>query len=175
MMDTPEYLERFYESSAVMSFEKARQRAARGRWIRALRRRTNRLAVLRKDVRDTTRFLRREWGVCSVPVRLITGTLDREADFDRAFMPRHRKSRHRWMQIDYAYQLDVGLPPIDLIKVGDLYYVSDGHHRLSVARLHGQQFIDANVVELVPNEYRSRDAASSDMSPVLRLPATRPC
>ncbi|MBL8051150.1 MAG: ParB N-terminal domain-containing protein, partial [Anaerolineales bacterium] len=42
---------------------------------------------------------------------------------------------------------DVHLPPIVLYKVGEIYFVVDGHHRVSVAREQGQEYIEAEVRE----------------------------
>ena len=77
----------------------------------------------------------------------IVGSMDRFRDFDRAFLPRQRHTARRWKNVDRAYYEDVYLPPIQLYKVGDVYFVKDGNHRVSVARERGQQFIDAEVIE----------------------------
>jgi hypothetical protein len=52
------------------------------------------------------------------------------------------------VRIDTAYYQDVSLPPVNLVKIGENYFVEDGNHRISVARMRGQQFIDAFVTEL---------------------------
>ncbi len=82
-----------------------------------------------------------------VPVNQIVGSVDRFRDFDRAFLPRQRHTAGRWKNIDRAYYQDVRLPPIQLYKVGDVYFVKDGNHRVSVARERGVEFIDAEVIE----------------------------
>ncbi len=51
------------------------------------------------------------------------------------------------MRIAIARLTGETLPPVDLVKVGDFYFVRDGHHRISVARALGQQFVDAIVVK----------------------------
>lgn len=86
-------------------------------------------------------------GMQTVPVRKIVGSADRYRDFDRAFLPRRRDSGARWKSINRAYYDDVRLPPVQLYKVGDVYFVKDGNHRVSVARQHGVEFIDAEVIE----------------------------
>ena len=50
------------------------------------------------------------------------------------------------MSIARACYLGQVLPPIELIRLGDTYYVRDGHHRVSVARALGQDEIDAQVI-----------------------------
>jgi hypothetical protein len=82
-----------------------------------------------------------------VPIDSITGSLDRYGEFDRNFYPLRRNTRARWESVDRALLEGVTLPPVQLYKVGERYYVSDGHHRLSVARYRGIEFVDAEVIE----------------------------
>ena len=56
-------------------------------------------------------------------------------------------SPERWQKVDRAFYQDVNLPPVVLYKVGEVYFVVDGHHRVSVAREQGQTFIDAEIRE----------------------------
>ena len=77
----------------------------------------------------------------------IVGSEGRSHDFDRGFFPRQDHTQARRVSVDQAYYEDKPLPPTELIKVGAMYFVRDGHHRVSVARLRGQAFIDAFVVE----------------------------
>ncbi|HMQ35726.1 MAG TPA: hypothetical protein PKD53_33785 [Chloroflexaceae bacterium] len=84
-----------------------------------------------------------------VPLDQIVGSEGRYADFDRRFAPLHEATRYRWMSVDRAHHEAVALPAVELYKVGDIYFVKDGHHRISVARLQGQVDIDAIVTELV--------------------------
>ncbi len=86
-------------------------------------------------------------GMQTVPVAQIVGSMDRFRDFDRTFLPRKKATQGRWTRIDRAYYEDVRLPPIQLYKVGDIYFVKDGNHRVSVARERGVEFIDAEVIE----------------------------
>jgi hypothetical protein len=84
-------------------------------------------------------------GVRSVPIRWICGSEQRCGDFDVAFRPCNPSCRARWLNIAVARQLGVALPPVDLIRVEQVYFVRDGHHRVSVARAMGQEEIDAEV------------------------------
>lgn len=86
-------------------------------------------------------------GLQHVPLDQIVGSEGRYADFDRRFLPRSESAAARWQSIDYARRTDVHLPPIELYKLGDVYFVKDGNHRVSVARQLGQQEIDAYVTE----------------------------
>ena len=89
-----------------------------------------------------------ELGVRIVPIDQIVGSMGRCRDFDRAFYPRQTVSDSRWMSVARASYKDVALPLVELYKVGDSYFVQDGHHRISVARANGQDFIDAHVIEV---------------------------
>jgi hypothetical protein len=75
----------------------------------------------------------------------IRGSAGRCIDFDNAFYPRQHHTRDRWLHIALAYQVGAALPLVELIRVKDVYYVIDGHHRISVARALGQLEIEANV------------------------------
>ncbi|MDQ2683099.1 MAG: transcriptional regulator [Chloroflexota bacterium] len=86
-------------------------------------------------------------GMQEVPIRKIVGSMDRFRDFDRAFLPRHAHSAGRWQNVDRAFHQDVRLPPVQLYQVGDVYFVKDGNHRVSVGRERGVEFIDAEVIE----------------------------
>jgi hypothetical protein len=88
-------------------------------------------------------------GVREIPLDHIVGSVNRSNDFDRAFLPRVTNTRSRWMSIDKARLMSVELPVIEVIKIGDVYFVKDGNHRVSVARENGQAFIDAFVTEIV--------------------------
>lgn len=84
-------------------------------------------------------------GSQTVPIDQIRGSLSRSNDFDLDFYPLRTHTRERWLNIAEARQREVSLPLVDLIQVGGVYFVCDGHHRISVARALGQQYIDAVV------------------------------
>jgi hypothetical protein len=84
-------------------------------------------------------------GTRAVPIRQIQGSEGRSKDFDAAFRPLRAHNRSRWLSVATAMQRNVILPPVALIQVGDVYYVRDGHHRISVAKALGQEAIDAEV------------------------------
>lgn len=86
-------------------------------------------------------------GVRTVRVDQIVGSLNRYDQFDRAFLPVQSDTAARWQNVDRAFYDEVSLPPVVLYKVGQVYFVVDGHHRVSVAREQGAEFIDAEVRE----------------------------
>ncbi|MBL8045204.1 MAG: hypothetical protein JNL09_01615 [Anaerolineales bacterium] len=86
-------------------------------------------------------------GVRTVSIAQIVGSVDRYRDFDRAFLPKQDFMAERWQKVTRAWYQDISLPPILLYKVGEVYFVVDGHHRVSVAREKGQEAIEAEVRE----------------------------
>jgi hypothetical protein len=86
-------------------------------------------------------------GVRTVPIAQIMGSVDRYRDFDRAFLPKADFMADRWQKVTRAWYEDISLPPVLLYKVGEVYFVVDGHHRVSVAREKGQADIEAEVRE----------------------------
>jgi hypothetical protein len=87
-------------------------------------------------------------GMEAVSVHRIVGSEGRYRDFNRHFLPRKDFLRSRWISIDMAHYKDVPLPPVRIYEVGGVYFVRDGNHRVSVARLRGQTMIDAEVTKL---------------------------
>ncbi|WP_246745071.1 transcriptional regulator [Thiospirochaeta perfilievii] len=87
-------------------------------------------------------------GMKVVAVKDIVGSEGRYRDFNKAFLPKKEHLRNRWVSIDKAHITDVILPPIKLYKIGDLYFVRDGNHRVSVAKMQKVYAIDAEVIEL---------------------------
>jgi hypothetical protein len=87
-----------------------------------------------------------QMGTATVPLARIQGSEGKSNEFDREFRPLKAYIRERWVSLAAAYLRGVVLPPVELIKVNENYYVRDGHHRISVARAFGQVDIDAEVI-----------------------------
>jgi len=85
-------------------------------------------------------------GVRPIEIDRIRGTEGKGAEFDAEFNPTQDRSNDRWVGIAVERMRGRDLPPVKLVKVGDDFYVRDGHHRISVARALGQAYIDAEVV-----------------------------
>src|SRR4030095_3143581 len=96
-------------------------------------------------------------GVKTVLVDQIAGSLNRYHEFDSVFLPASDQLADLWQSVNRAFYQEISLPPVVLYKVGEVYFVVDGHHRVSVAREQGQIFIEAEVrecatrVNLTPN------------------------
>ena len=80
-----------------------------------------------------------------VPLDAIVGSVDRYQDFSRGFLPRIDSDRDRWVGVKLAMTGMVGVPPVELYRIGDAYFVKDGNHRVSVARQLGAPTIQAVV------------------------------
>jgi hypothetical protein len=91
-------------------------------------------------------------GIMDIPIEQIAGTVSRQSDFDHKFRPLKSYLRDRWVNTYNTLERD-GWSPILVHKIGEHYYVEDGHHRVSVARSIGMAFIEAKVWEhSVPRE-----------------------
>lgn len=84
----------------------------------------------------------------SIPLDRIVGSVGRYRDFTRRFLPRDGASRARWMKLDRALNRMEVIPPIEVYQIGDTYFVRDGNHRASVARINGLTYIDAYVTKI---------------------------
>lgn len=82
-----------------------------------------------------------------IPLDAIVGSVGRYKDFTRKFLPRLESDKERWARVKASVD-SMGLQPIDVYQVGQVYFVLDGHHRVSVARQIGAQTILANVIEV---------------------------
>jgi Domain of unknown function (DUF4032) len=88
-------------------------------------------------------------GLQTIPLDSIVGTVDRSREFDRAFRPTSSRVRPRWERIAMAQRKGQAMPPIDVYRIGELHFVKDGHHRVSVARELGHEVIEAYVTEVI--------------------------
>ena len=132
-----------------MEGERAFGQAIRARRRASLMRRLLRRCTecARLIVHDSRTLPRRTGGIVrEIPLEAITGTFEagRAREFDSDFRP-SPKARTRWLRVWAAEQTGAGLPPIDVVRVGDAYAIRDGHHRVSVARARGALTIDAVV------------------------------
>jgi hypothetical protein len=125
----------------------ARSRACRGQLKSAITGKPNSLLLLSEVDASCDVGARRHAGVRTVQIDQIRGSESRCKDFDREFYPLQDHTAGRWRNIAQAREQGKSLPPVDLVQVGDVYFVLDGHHRISVARTLGQMAIDAKVTE----------------------------
>jgi hypothetical protein len=136
---------------AQNDFLRARRHAAASRVAARLRGEPGdvRMVLPYEEVIDALGFVsERSVGVEVVPLDAIVGTVDRDRDFDRSFRPTSGRVRSRWENIAAAMRRGESLPPVDLVRIGEIYFVRDGHNRVSVARALGRRDIDAFVTEV---------------------------
>ena len=136
---------------AQEDFDSARARAFRRSLRSILTGRAHTLKSIEPMLRAAGLEGRAFGGVQEIPVDRIVGSATSDAkasDFDPGFLPINRRMRDRWIRIYQAMAEGDELPPIDVYKVDDSYYVIDGHHRVSVARSLGRPMINARVINV---------------------------
>lgn len=111
--------------------------------------RNNQLLSFEEIKKEFKLYKQRYLGIKTVGVDNIAGSLDRYRDFDRYFLPKKVHLQRRWAKIHNLIIGDVILPPVILYKVGDIYFVFDGNHRVSVSKKTGVKYIDAEVTEFI--------------------------
>lgn len=146
MADDPDFRTHFAEG--VTQFQNARRQAF---WQDALSLLRGQSAELLSfdDVKTRLRLREESYkGLQEVPLDKIVGSVGRYKDFANNFLPRGSTSRDRWSRVYAQVNSMEGVPPIELYKVGEVYFVRDGNHRVSVARQLDSRTIEAHVTEL---------------------------
>ncbi len=134
---------------AIQDFQSARQKAGMQEILARLRGKSNQLLSY-DEVADKLKLrARTERGTRTIPVDAIIGSVGRYSDFTRTFLPRRANDQERWARVKAAMEEGVGLPPIEVYKVGEVYFVIDGNHRVSIARQLGMHAIEARVIEVL--------------------------
>lgn len=102
-------------------------------------------------------------GLQDIPLDAIVGSVGRYNDFTRDFLPRQDFTQDRWARVKAASEASRGLPPIDVYKIGEAYFVQDGNHRVSIARQYGSKTIEANVTEVLVRVPLDPDTQPDDL------------
>ena len=127
----------FPSQDAQSDFARARRREVLARLAKRLRREPADVHMVLpfEEVRDALGFRgERHLGLQVIPLDSIVGTVDRTREFDRRFRPTSRRVRDRWQRVAEAQRRGESMPPISVYRIGDMHFVEDGHHRVSVAR-----------------------------------------
>ena len=129
---------------AHQAFERARRRAKIQSIVAAITGRKNKLIPY-----DIVRRRVKAYNLCQqyvdeIPIDAIIGSVGRYNDFNEEFLPLSDNAENRWVRLKMV-QENEGLPPIDVYKLSDVYFVLDGHHRVSIAKEMGAETIEANV------------------------------
>ncbi len=128
-------------------FSKAMQKAFMEELMGLFRSQSRRLLPFAKVKEDLEISLAADRGIQTVPLDAIVGSEGRYQSFTRQFLPLKEDLRERWKKVNAARYARKDLPPVELYKVKDAYFVKDGHHRISVARTQGAGYIEARVFE----------------------------
>jgi hypothetical protein len=142
----------FARADAQADFARQRRRRAFSRIAARLRQEPDDVSVIlpfEEVVAALGRVSEHEVGLELISLESIVGTVDRDdTRFDRAFLPISPDAQERWQRIATARRRGAAMPPIDVYRIGELHFVKDGHHRVSVARALGDETIEAHVVEI---------------------------
>jgi hypothetical protein len=111
--------------------------------------RNNELLSFEKIKKGFELYKQKYLGIQTIPIDAIVGSFDRYKDFDRYFLPKKVHLQQRWAKIHNLMARDVILPPVKLYKIGEIYFVIDGNHRVSVSKKLGVKYIDAEVTEFI--------------------------
>jgi hypothetical protein len=142
----------FPQADVENDFQRARRRQVLARLAQRLRREpddVNLILPFDEVVAALGRTGERYLGLQTIRLDTVVGTVDSRRDFDRRFRPTSGRVRERWERLALAQRRGESIPPIDVYRVGDLHFVSDGHHRVSIALATGQKTIDAYVTEIL--------------------------
>jgi hypothetical protein len=151
---------------AQHDFLRARRRAAAARLAARMRLEPDDVGVILpyEEVIAALGFVsERRVGLQVIPLELIVGTVDRSRDFDRQFRPTSRRVRGRWEHIAAAVRRGEPMPPIDVLRIGEICFVRDGHHRVSVAHALGHRDINAFVTEVTTRVGADRAITLADL------------
>jgi hypothetical protein len=133
-------------------FQRVRRRQLLARLAHRLRREpddVNLILPFDEVVTALGRRGERRLGLQTLRLDTIVGTVDSTRDFDRRFRPTSDRVRERWERLALAQRRGEPIPPIDVYRVGDMHFVIDGHHRVSIAMATGAKTIEAYVTEVL--------------------------
>jgi nucleotide-binding universal stress UspA family protein len=142
-------------SNAISDFHRARSQASLKEMLGRLTGESSELLSYQEIREKLIPLGSADRGLREIPLAAIVGSVGRYLDFTRDFLPKQTVNPERWARVKIAASGMIGLPPIDVYQIGDVYFVEDGNHRVSVARELGATHIQAYVTEvrtLVPLE-----------------------
>ncbi|HEX5943338.1 MAG TPA: universal stress protein [Anaerolineales bacterium] len=148
---------------AIHDFQSARQRASIQEILARFSGKSTQLLSYDEVAEKLKLRIRTERGVQHIPIDAIVGSVGRDTDFTRAFLPRRAVNQQRWANVKAAMEEGAGLPPIEVYKVGEVYFVMDGNHRVSIAKQEGFTSIEARVIEVRTNVPLTPDVQPDDL------------
>lgn len=147
---------------SIQNFKDARLRAMFGSIYAKLTQKDDRLTSLQEVINLAKPKREKYLGLQTIPIENIIGSEGRYDDFNKEFLPKKESLEARWAAIDNILTQQGTLPPIEVYKVDDYYFVRDGNHRVSVAKSHKWGFIDAEVTEYIVNVSITKDLTPKD-------------
>jgi hypothetical protein len=154
------------QTDAQFDFARERRRRALSALARRLRGEPSDVNVIlpfEEVVAALGRRGEKRLGLETIELDSIVGSVDRGREFDRRFRPTSGRVRTRWERVAEAQRRGTEMPPIDVYRVGDMHFVKDGHHRVSVARAQGLKVIDAVVTEVITEVGAGRETRASEL------------
>jgi nucleotide-binding universal stress UspA family protein len=136
--------------SALQDFNNARRKASIQEILARLAGKSNELLSYNEVAEKLKLNVRTDSGTYDIPLKAIIGSVGRYTEFTRNFFPLKDRNQQRWARVKVALEdmEGAGLPPIEVYKVGEVYFVIDGNNRVSVARGDGAEFISAHVIQV---------------------------
>jgi nucleotide-binding universal stress UspA family protein len=148
-------------TSALEDFRRARRKATLRSIMGWMRGKRPEDLLSYENVRKRLRTIESsDRQLTDIPINSIVGSVNRYTDFTRDFLPKRSISGERWARVKAASQDMVGLPPIEVYQIGEVYFVQDGNHRVSIARQSGTSSIQAYV-----RQVHSRVPITADIQP----------
>jgi nucleotide-binding universal stress UspA family protein len=149
---------------AIHDFQSARQKAAVQEVLARITGKSTRLLSYEDVAQKLRLHARTERGIQNIPVDAIVGSVGRYTDFTRTFLPRRDEDRQRWARLKATFmESGTGFPPIEVYKVGEVYFVIDGNHRVSIARQEKFTTIEARVIEVRTDVPLTLDTQPDDL------------
>jgi len=151
--------------SAIQDFNNARRKASIQEILARLAGKSSELLSYEEVAEKLKLNVRTERGVHDIPLKAIVGSVGRYNEFTRGFLPLKNGDQIRWARVKAMVDdpAGIGMSPIDVYKVGEVYFVLDGNHRVSIARQEGFEFIEAHVIEVKTDIPLTADTQPDDL------------
>jgi len=158
--------DRYKFQMAIHDFQSARQKAGIQEVLARFTGKSNQLLSYEEVAEKLKLHVRTDRGVQHIPLDAIVGSVGRNTEFTRTFLPRRDDDQQRWANVKATFMdMSTGatLPPIEVYKVGEVYFVVDGNHRVSIARQEKFTTIEARVIEFKTDIKLTPDIQPDDL------------
>jgi hypothetical protein len=163
-MDDMNFTPSYSRATAAEKYHRLQSHSLIGSLLRLFMQKPDETLLSFNQVQNLLRSQQRIYrGTQLIPLSHIVGSVGRYRDFNRAFLPLGGADAERWKQLDIALNELRNIPPIEVYKIGDVYFVRDGNHRVSVAKANGLTHIEAEVTEIEPRVPLTPDIDVDDL------------